>query len=144
MKLDFDDYEILTLRWADLTEKVMLERVFDYDEFISLFGETFEAIKKYSVAATIDRDLMDLVMNIGGFVATRRVKIDHRHIAAVELTEAMLHCCLYEDPHEKIISKGEWYTISEVTLDFTAPDETLYMLAQDFEKWDEIAQEEIQ
>lgn len=139
MRLDFDDYEILTLRWADLTEKVMLERALDRDEFISLFGETFEAIKKYSVAPTIDRDLMDLVMNAGGFAATRRVKIDHWHIAAVELTEAMLHCCLYENPHKEIISKGEWYTISEVTLDFTNPEETLYMLAQDFEKWDEIA-----
>ena len=142
MKLDFDDYEILTLRWADLTEKVMLERVFDYDEFISLFGETFEAIKKHSVAPKIDRDLMDLVMNVGGFVATRLVKIDNWHIAAVELTEAMLHCCLYEDPHKEIISKGEWYTISEVTLDLTNPEEMLYMLAQDFEKWDEIAQKE--
>ena len=40
-------------------------------------------------------------------------------------------------------SKGEWYTISEVTHDFTNPEETLYMLAQDFEKWDGISQEEI-
>ena len=142
MKLDFDDYEILTLRWANLTEKVMFERALDRDEFISLFGETFEAIKKHSVAPKIDRDLMDLVMNVGGFVATRRVKIDHWHIAAVELTEAMVHGCLYEDPHKEIISKGEWYTISEVTLDFTNPEEMLYILAQDFEKWDEIAQEE--
>ena len=143
MKLDFDDYDILSVRWAEFTDKVMLERVFDYDDFISLFGETFEAIKKHSVAPTIDRDLMDLVMNIGGFVATRLVKINHWHIAAVEFTEAMVHCCLYEDPHKEIISKGEWYTISEVTLDFTNPEEMLYMLAQDFEKWDEIAQEEI-
>ena len=107
MKLDFDDYDILSVRWAEFTDKVMLERVFDYDEFISLFGETFEAIKKYSVAPKIDRDLMDLVMNVGGFVATRLVKINHWHIAAVELTEAMVHCCLYEDPHKEIISKGE-------------------------------------
>ena len=142
MKLDFDDYDILSVRWAEFTDKVMLERVFDYDEFISLFGETFEAIKKYSVAPKIDRDLMDLVMNVGGCVATRLVKINHWHIAAVELTESMVHCCLYEDPHKEIISKGEWYTISEVTLDFTNPEETLYMLAQDFEKWDEIAQAE--
>ena len=142
MKLDFDDYDILSVRWAEFTDKVMLERVFDYDEFISLFGETFEAIKKYSAAPKIDRDLMDLVMNVGGFVATRLVKINYWHIAAVELTEAMLHCCLYEDPHEEVISKGVWYTISEVTLDFTNPGEMLYMLAQDFEKWDEIAQKE--
>ena len=143
MKLDFDDYEILTLRWADLTEKVMLERALDRDEFISLFGETFEAIKKHSVAPKIDRDLMDLVMNVGGFVATRLAKINYWHIAAVELTEAMLHCCLYEESHKEVISKGEWYTICEVTLDFTNPEEMLYMLAQDFENWDEIAQEEI-
>ena len=139
MKLDFDDYDILSVRWAEFTDKVMLERVFDYDEFISLFGETFEAIKKHSVAPKIDRDLMDLVMNVGGFVATRRVKIDHWHIAAVELTEAMVHCCLYEDPHKEIISKGSWYTISEVTLDFTNPEEMLCMLVQDFEKLEDIA-----
>ena len=139
MKLDFDDYDILSVRWAEFTDNVMLERVFDYDEFISLFGETFEAIKKHSVAPKIDRDLMDLVMHIGGFVATRLVKINHWHIAAVELTEAMVHCCLYEDPHEEIISKGSWYTISEVTLDFTNPEEMLYMLVQDFEKLEDIA-----
>ena len=61
------------------------------------------------------------------------------HIAAVELTEAMAHCCLYEDPHEEIISKGSWYTISEVTLNFTNPEEMLYMLVQDFEKLEDIA-----
>ena len=42
-----------------------------------------------------------------------------------------------------IITKDKWYVLSNVTLDFITPEETLYMLAQDFENWDEIVQEEI-
>ena len=78
---------------------------------------------------------------ISGFVATRHIKINHEYAAAIELTAAMLHCCLYEGPHENIITKGEWYIFSDISLDFTKPDEMLFNIATDLEQWDDIATE---
>ena len=141
MKTEFDNYEILKLRWETLTEETINENKFDREEFVSLFKETFEEIKKYSIASTIDRDIMDLIFIISGFVATRHIKISPEYAAAIELTDAMLHCCLYEDPHENIITKGEWYIFSDISLDFTKPDEMLFNIATDLEQWDDIATE---
>ena len=136
MKKEFDDYDLLTLRWHTLTTEATLEKKFDRDEFVSLFKETFAVIRKYSVSQTIERGIMDLVFTASGFVATKLVRISHEHTAAAELTEAMLHCCLYEEPHDEVITKGEWYIFTDITLDFTDPDEMLFNLANDLETWD--------
>ena len=135
MKKDFDSYEILSFRWSTLTSKIIVERKFDREEFILLFKKTFKIIKKYSIAPTIDRDIMNLVFSISGFVATRPMYISNEHTAATELTEAMIHCCLYEEPHENIITKGEWYIFSNISVDFTIPEEMLFNVAMDFEQW---------
>lgn len=136
MKKDFENYETLSFRWSTLTSKAIIERKFNREEFVSLFKKTFEKIKKYSIAPTIDRDIMDLVFSISGFVATRLVNISNEHTAATELVEAMIHCCLYEEPHENIIEKGEWYIFSNTSVDFTEPDKTLLDIAMAFEQWD--------
>ena len=111
MRENFDDYEFLTLRWFDLRRYAMLENKFDSEVFVSLFKETFEVLKNYSVKPNIDRDIMDLVFEISGFVATRMIKIGYEHAAATEISEAMIHCCLYEEPHEEVITKGKWYIL---------------------------------
>ena len=138
MRDDFDDYEFLTLRWFDLRRDAMFENTFDSEVFVSLFKETFEVLKSYSIKSNIDRDVMDLVFNISGFVATRMMKISYEHAAATELAEAMIHCCLYEEPHKEIITQGEWYILNDVVLDFTKPDETLADLTADMARWDEV------
>ena len=56
MKTQFDNYEILKLRWETLTEVAITENKFDREEFVSVFNETFEEIKKYSITSAIDRD----------------------------------------------------------------------------------------
>lgn len=135
MKNDFDNYEILSFRWSTLTSKIIVERKFDREEFILLFKKTFKKIKKYSIAPTIDRDIMNLVFSISGFVATRLVYISNEHTAATELTEAMIHCCLYEEPHENIITKGEWYFLSNISFDFTKPNKMLSNITMVLEQW---------
>ena len=139
MRENFDDYEFLILRWFDLRRDAMLENKFDSEVFVSLFKETFEVLKNYSVKPNIDRDIMDLVFEISGFVATRMIKIGYEHAAATEISEAMIHCCLYEEPHEEVITKGKWYIFSNISIDFTNPDEMLFDIATDIAKWDEIA-----
>ena len=51
----------------------------------------------------------------------------------------MIHCCLYEEPNEEVITKGKWYILSDISIDFTNPDEMLFDIATDIAKWDEIA-----
>ena len=144
MKKDFDNYEILSYRWADLSSEVIVERKFDREEFIILFKKTHEKIKKFSIAPNIDRDVMDLVFSISGFVATRPMHINNEHTAATELTEAMIHCCLYEEAHEDVISKCEWYLFSEIILDFTKPEEMIFNISADLEQWDSIATQRVE
>ena len=86
MRENFDDYEFLTLRWFDLRRDAMLENKFDSEVFVSLFKETFDVLKNYSVKPNIDRDIMDLVFEISGFVATRMIKIGYEHAAATEIS----------------------------------------------------------
>lgn len=139
MKKEFDEYDLLVLRWAALTTEATLEKKFERDEFISLFKETFAVIRKYSVSQTIERKIMELVFTISGFVATKLVDIGYAHIAATELAEAMLHCCLYEEPHEQEIDKGKWFIFYNVDLDFTDPEGMLLYLATYFEDSDSIS-----
>ena len=141
MRRAFDSYEALSMEWFKLNSDVFMEKKFDRDKFISLFKKTFEVIKQYSTRLTIDRDIMDLVLNISGFVASRLLKISYEHYAATELAEAMLHCCLYEEPHNEIITKGEWYVASDVNIDFANPEVMLAYIATDLEKWYDSATE---
>jgi hypothetical protein len=67
------------------------------------------------------------------------IKIGYEHAAATEISEAMIHCCLYEEPHEEVITKGKWYILSDISIDFTNPDEMLFDIATDIAKRDEIA-----
>ena len=137
MKKAFDDYDILTLRWETLASKVRDENMFDRGEFISLFKECYEVLKKYSVMPFVDRDIMGLVFSVSGFFATKFTRISCEHFAAAELAEALIHCCLYEEPHESVITKAEWYIFSDIVLDFTKPDQTLFDITTDLEKWDD-------
>ena len=135
MKREFYKYEFLSTKWFEITKNSMLENKFNCKEFILLFKETYDVIKQYSTCSTIDREIMDLIFNISGFVATRQLKIGFEHSAATELTEAMLHCCLYEEAHDEIVTKGEWYIFSDIILDFTNPEETLFNIVAHLDNW---------
>jgi hypothetical protein len=40
---------------------------------------------------------------------------------------------------QEVITKGKWYILSDISIDFTNPDEMLFDIATDIAKWDEIA-----
>ena len=58
---------------------------------------------------------------------------------ACELTDAMLLNCGQGEKQDKPITKGTWYYIAEVEIDFSDAEEALFTVMQDIESWDSIS-----
>ena len=80
--------DILPDRWWDLTRNVLENRKFDTEEFIALFNVTFEVLKYCVCEDSVNRELIELIKDVSGFVATRFAKVDYYHLAACELTDS--------------------------------------------------------
>ena len=142
MKIDFNVTDILPDRWWELTQNVLKNRMFHKEEFISLFKETFEVLRYCACEDTINKELVELVKNVGGFVATRFSKVSYEHLASCELTDAMLVNCLQGEKQAEPISGGVWMLLtSEIEVDFLKADEMLFNFSQDLAWADDIATE---
>ena len=141
MNIDFNVTDILPDRWWNLTQNVLSDKKFDKEEFETLFKETFEVLRYCPCEDSVNKELIELIKDVSGFTATRFAKVDFYHLAACELTDAMLMNCLQGETQNEPITKGEWYIYSDISLDFTKPDEMLFNIATDLGKWDDIATE---
>lgn len=144
LNIDFNVTDILPDRWWDLTQNVFGNKTFDKREFISLFNETFEVLRYCACEDAVHKELIELVKNVSGFLATRFSKVGYDHLAACELTDAMLENCLQSETRNWPITKGKWFYVYEVELDFTKADEALFIVTQDIETWDSIPTEDLQ
>ena len=141
MNIDFNVTDILPDRWWNLTQDVLSDKKFNKEEFIALFNETFAVLRYCACEDNVNKELIELIKDVSGFTATRFAKVDFYHLAACELTDAMLMNCLQGETQNEPITKGEWYIYSDISLDFTKPDEMLFNIATDLEQWDDIATE---
>ena len=136
MKIDFNATDILPFKWWYFTNEVLSDKKFDSNEFISLFKETFEVLKNCSCEKTINKKLIELIKDVSGFVSTRFAKINYEHLAACELTDAMLTNCLTCRKRKKPIAKGKWNLIaSEIDINFSDPETELINFTLDLEEW---------
>lgn len=132
MNIDFNATDILPLRWWDLTLNVLENKTFDEEEFISLFKETFEVLRYCACEDTVNKELIELVKYVSGFIATKFVKVDYNHLAACELADAMLTNCLQSEKQNEPISQGKWTLLtSEIEVDFLAVDAMLFNFSVD-------------
>lgn len=138
MEIDFNATDILPLKWWYFTHDVLRDKKFDSDEFISLFKETFEVLRNCPCEETIKKELIELIKDMSGFVSTRFAKINYEHLAACELTDAMLTNCLQSETVNKPIKSGKWTLLTcEIDVNFLAPETELFKFTLDLEKWDE-------
>jgi hypothetical protein len=138
MTIDFNVTDILPQRWWEFNTAVLGDGVFDYDEFVALFKDTFDVLRHCACEDAVDKELIELIKDVSGFVVTRFTKLNYWHLAACELTDAMLTNCLQGDTKSVPITKGNWMLLtSELVVDFTAPEEMLYNFASELEALDE-------
>lgn len=136
MEIDFNATDILPSKWWYFTRDVLSEKKFDSDEFISLFKETFEVLRNCPCEETINKELIELIKDVSGFVSTRFAKINYEHLAACELTDAMLTNCLTCGKRKKPIAKGKWNLIaSEIDVNFSDPETEFLNFTLDLEEW---------
>ena len=75
MESNLETVEFLSVEWWNLTDTVLIDKTFDEEVFLSLFKKTFAAVCEYSCKNFIHREVMELVKNISGFLATRFILI---------------------------------------------------------------------
>ena len=132
MNIDFNITDILPDRWWDLTQNVLGNKNFDKTEFIVLFNDTFEALRYCVCEDSVNKELIELIKNVSGFVATRFTKINYYHLAACELTDAMLTNCLQSETTNEPISKGKWTLLTtKIDVDFLNVDDMLFNFSED-------------
>ena len=136
MNIDFNVTDILPTRWWTLTQNVLSNKTFDKEEFVSLFKETFEVLRYCVCEDTVDKGLIELIKDVSGFSATRFAHLNYEHLAACEMAEAMLTNCLQGEQQSEPITKGKWFYVCEIELDFSDADEALFIVTQDIEAWD--------
>lgn len=139
MNIDFNITDILPDKWWELTENVMEKKTFDSEAFVSLFKETFEVLRYCVCEDSIDKGLIELIRDISAFNATRFAKVNYEHLAACELTDAMLINCLQGEKHNEPVTKGKWFYISEVELDFSNADDAFFIVLDDIETWEDFS-----
>ena len=138
MNIDFNITDILPDRWWILTQDVLSDKKFDKEEFIALFKETFEVLRYCTCEDTVNKELIELIKDISGFTATRFAKVDFYHLAACELTDAMLMNCLQGETQIAPITKGKWVLLtSEIDVDFLNVDDMLFNFSEDL-AWMEV------
>ena len=80
----------------------------------------------------MNKELIELVKDVSGFVATRFSKVNYWHLAACELTDAMLTDCLQGDKQDEPLSKGKWTLLTtEIDVDFRNVDNMLFNFSED-------------
>ena len=132
---DFLITDILPLQWWEFTKEVSQNKKFDSESFCEIFKETFTAISQCSSNEKNDRDTIDLIKNIGGFVSTRFLPLSWEHLAACELTDAMLTNCFCGETYSLIDGIGKWYLLTcEIAVDFNNPENEIFNFATDLEK----------
>ena len=132
MNIDFNVTDILPEKWWELTQKVLGDKTFDKETFISLFAESFDVFRHCACEDNVDKELINLIKNVSGFVATRFSKVNYWHLAACELTDAMLTNCLQGDKQDEAISKGKWTLLAtEIDVDFLDVENMLSNFADD-------------
>ena len=134
MKIDFNVTDILPSRWWEATQTVLGNKRFDKAEFVTLFKETFELLRYCVCEDCVNKELIELIKNVSGFVATRFAKVNYWHLAACELTDAMLTNCLKGETQKEPLTKGKWVLLTtEISVDFMNVDEMLFNFSQDLE-----------
>ena len=88
MEIDFNATDILPSKWWYFTHDVLRDKKIDSDEFISLFKETFAVLRNCSCEESINKESIELIKDVSGFVSTRFAKINSEHLAACELTDS--------------------------------------------------------
>ena len=132
MNIDFKVTDILPDRWWNLTRDVLSDKKFDKEEFETLFKETFEVLRHCVCEDCVNKELIELIKNVSGFVATRFAKVNYWHLAACELTDAMLTNCLQGETQKKPMTKGKWVLLTtEIGVDFMNVDEMLFNFSED-------------
>ena len=132
MNIDFNVTDILPDRWWNLTQDVLSNKKFDKEEFGTLFKETFEVLRHCVCEDCVNRELIELIKDVSGFVATRFAKVNYWHLAACELTDAMLTNCLQGETQKEPITKGKWVLLTtEIGVDFMNVDKMLFNFSED-------------
>lgn len=140
MNIDFNVTDILPDRWWDLTRNVLGNKTFEKREFISLFNETFEVLRYCACEDAVHKELIELIKDVSGFSATRFSKVSYDHLAACELTDAMLFNCLQGEKENDPVAKGKWVLLtSEIDVDFLNVDDMLFNFSQDLAWADDIS-----
>ena len=132
MIIDFNVTDILPDRWWNLTQDVLSDKKFDRAEFVTLFKETFEVLRYCACENCVSKELIELVKDVSGFVATRFAKVNYYHLAAFELADAMLTNCLQSETQKEPITKGKWVLLTtEISVDFLDVENTLSNFADE-------------
>ena len=135
MEIDFNTTDILPSKWWYFTHDVLSEKKFDSDKFISLFKETFAVLRNCSCEESINKESIELIKDVSGFVSTRFAKINSEHLAACELTDAMLTNCLQSEAVNKPIKSGKWTLLTcEIDINFLDPETELSNFSLDLEE----------
>lgn len=102
---DNDIYE-LAKEWRLLQISLVRKNDLAYEDFVRIFGQTYEVLKEYANQKTVDKSLMKLVINAYSFANMQAGGYDERAYAAFVLTERMLQCCVMDTRTDKQLEEG--------------------------------------
>jgi hypothetical protein len=141
LNIDFNVTDILPDKWWELTKNVLSEKKFDREAFVELFKDTFEVLRYCACEDRVDKGLIELVKDIGGFSGTRFAHLNYEHLAACELADALLTNCLQcEKNDEPTMGKWHWCYMCDIELDFSNAEEALFVVTQEIETWENFSE----
>ena len=103
--MENDIYE-LAEQWRLLQIGLVRKNDLAYEDFVSIFSQTYAVLKDYANEPTLDKSLMKLVINAYSFANMQAGGYDERAYAAFVLTERMLQCCVMDARTDKKLEEG--------------------------------------
>ena len=85
---------------------------------------------------SINKELVEVIKVVSKFVSTRFAKINNEHLAACELTDALLTNCLQNETTNEPNQSGKWTILTiKIDINFSDPKTELFKFTLELEEW---------
>lgn len=124
--------------WKAMAMDLAEKEEFSAEQFCKTFAGTYELLTPYSVMLMVDKDIMQLIVQVQSFISARTRPISGEHAAAVVMAERLLHHCVvrpaaYVEP----VLQAPIYSIEsheELLIDFSNVEGSMQLLQEAYAK----------
>ncbi len=129
---------ILVPEWKKLATLLVEKDEFQCELFKKTFEATYTLLKPFSVQTTVEKELMQLIIQMQNFISARPHGLGKDYSAAVVMTERLLfHCIVRPAAYVEPVIDATIYSIEtheDIRIDFTDVDAAMETLGAAIEK----------